>query len=383
MNKKAIYNFIKKINSAKNKKDLAAIVNESFIELTGACACWFGLINWNSNQLELRKIMTTEEFDNDEKLICDVKKIRQTIYDCFNNFEIEDIKDYMVMLSQNNKILLPLKFKKSIPGYIGMISKDSKFNKKHIKTVMILMEYINAKLEILLLNEEKKQYIKERTEFLATVSHELKTPLNSIIGFSELLAQKFIKNENLKYLTNILQNASYLMDLINYILEYAKTEHAPLKITLEKFRPKQIINDIIWSFDEKRKEKNVKILYTLSDITINADLIRFKQLTYNLISNAIKFSKPGGTISIVTYKNDNKEFIFEIKDNGDGISKKDTAKIFNFFTQANRSQLKRQQGSGIGLALCRKILQAHGGEIYVKSRLHHGSTFWFTIPQKH
>ena len=97
-------------------------------------------------------------------------------------------------------------------------------------------------------------------------------------------------------------------------------------------------------------------------------MIRFKQLVYNLISNAVKFSKENSTISIVTFVNNKKEFTFEIKDRGDGISKKDQAKIFNFFTQVNRSQLKRQQGSGVGLALCRKIVRSHGGEIFVKSK---------------
>ena len=131
-----------------------------------------------------------------------------------------------------------------------------------------------------------------------------------------------------------------------------------------------------------RKEKNLTFNYTLSDVTITADPLRFKQLVYNLISNAIKFSKENGVISIVSYINTNKEFIFEIKDSGDGISKKDLCKIFTFFTQVNRSQLKRQQGSGVGLAVCKKIAKAHGGDIFVKSRLHYGSTFWFVIPQE-
>ena len=131
-----------------------------------------------------------------------------------------------------------------------------------------------------------------------------------------------------------------------------------------------------------RKEKNITFNYTLSDITINADPLRFKQLIYNLISNAIKFSKENSSISIVSYIDSNKDFIFEIKDTGDGICKKDLGKIFTFFTQVNRSQLKRQQGSGVGLAVCKKIVNAHNGEINVKSRLHYGSTFWFSIPQK-
>ena len=83
----------------------------------------------------------------------------------------------------------------------------------------------------------------------------------------------------------------------------------------------------------------------------------------------------------VSYLDDNNDFVFEIKDTGDGIRKKDYDTIFSFFSQVNRSILKRQQGSGIGLALCKKIVEAHGGEIGFKSRLNSGSTFWFTIPQ--
>ena len=117
------------------------------------------------------------------------------------------------------------------------------------------------------------------------------------------------------------------------------------------------------------------------DVEIYADLRRFKQLIYNLISNAVKFNKLNGKITIVSYMNDANEFVFEIKDTGDGIRKKDYDTIFSFFSQVNRSVLKRQQGSGIGLALCKKIVEAHGGVIGFKSRLNCGSTFWFTIPQ--
>ena len=107
----------------------------------------------------------------------------------------------------------------------------------------------------------------------------------------------------------------------------------------------------------------------------------FLQIVNNLISNALKFNKINGKITIVTYLNEKREFVFEIKDTGDGISKKDCSKIFNFFTQVNRNQLKRQQGSGVGLALCKTIAQAHGGDLNFKSRLSYGSTFWFSIPQ--
>ncbi|HIT92317.1 MAG TPA: HAMP domain-containing histidine kinase [Candidatus Stercorousia faecigallinarum] len=382
MNKKAINKFVKKINTAKTNKELADIINQGFMDITGAQACWTGLINWETNQIEVRKIKSSSDFQKNKKLSSDVKEIRQTAYDYYKNFEIEDLNEYFELTSKKNIILLPLIYRNNSLGYIGMISEDDNFNKKNIETVNIILEYISSRLEIISLYEERKRSGRERIEFLASISHEFKTPLNSIMGFSDLLAENFQGTENEKYLNNISKSSAYLMKLIQNVLDYTKDEYGVMELKPEKFRAKEIIDDIIWSFEEIRKEKNITFNYILSDVIIKADLIRFKQLVYNLISNAVKFSKENSTISIVTFVNNKKEFTFEIKDRGDGISKKDQAKIFNFFTQVNRSQLKRQQGSGVGLALCRKIVRSHGGEIFVKSKLHYGSKFCFTIPQK-
>lgn len=382
MNKKAIYNFVTKINAVKNLKDMADTINTEFIQLTGAYASWVSLINWNNNQVEVRKILTTERFKQDENLEKEVKNIKQTIYDFYKNFGLEEIYEHLSYMSNTNKILKPIIYRNNILGYIGLISNDKNFNKNNLSAVELIIEYISARLEIITLYDEKRRNARERTEFLASVSHEFKTPLNAIIGFCDLLSENINNDENIKYLNNISNNSVYLMSLIKNILEYARSDSQPLTIKKERIRTKQLINEILQNFDEMRKEKNITFNYTLSDIIVNADLIRFKQLIYNLISNAIKFSKENSSVSIVTYVNRKKEFVFEIRDKGDGISKKDITKIFNFFTQVNRSELKRQQGSGVGLALCRKILQAHGGEIYVKSKLHQGSTFWFTLPLK-
>ena len=145
-------------------------------------------------------------------------------------------------------------------------------------------------------------------------------------------------------------------------------------------RTKELIEDIITGFDDVVKQKNIHISYTITDMEISADEKRLKQVIYNLISNAIKFNKPNGTITIVTYIDEMQNFNFEIKDSGEGIRKNDYDRIFNFFNQINRNQLKRQQGSGIGLALSKMIVEAHNGKIGFHSRLRSGSTFWFKIP---
>lgn len=378
MNKRAICNFSKKINKSRNFKELAEIINEYFVENYNISACWTSILDISTNQIEARKLKFSQNCP--QTIVNEVKTIRQTTKDLFENFEIEDILEYIQLISADNKIICPIIYKNSMSGYFGIISEDAFFNKKNIENINIISEFVNAKFEILFLTEERKKNLKERTEFLASVAHEFKTPLNAIIGFSDILTEKTQNKTDIRFLNNISQSSLYLMELLQSILDYSKSEYKPFDLKVEKFRPKIVIENILESFEEIRKEKNLTFNYTLSDITIKGDIIRLKQVIYNLISNAVKFSSENSIISIVTYINSRNEFVFEIQDKGDGISKKDMGKIFNFFTQVNRGQVKRQHGSGIGLAVCRKILHAHAGEIYVKSKLHSGSTFWFSIP---
>lgn len=222
MNKKAIYKFLKKINSAKSNKALAEIINQGFIDITGALACWTGLINWGTNQIEVKKIKETEKLKANKNLVSEVKKIRQIAFDYYKDFEMEDLNEYLELTSKKNIILKPLIYRNNSLGYIGMISDDENFNKKNIEIVNILLEYIYSRLEIISLYEERKRSGRERIEFLASIAHEFKTPLNSIMGFSDLLAEKFQKTDNEKYLNNISKSSAYLMRLIQNILDYTK-----------------------------------------------------------------------------------------------------------------------------------------------------------------
>ena len=191
MNKKAIYKILKKINTAKNNKELANITNQVFLDITGAQACWTVLINWDTNLIEVRKIKSLAGFSNNKQLSEDVKKIRQIAYDYYKNFEIEDLNEYLSLTSKNNIILKPLIYRNNSLGYVGMISDTENFNEQNIETVNIFLEYIASRLEILSLYEERRRNDQERIEFLASISHEFKTPLNSIMGFSDLLAEHF------------------------------------------------------------------------------------------------------------------------------------------------------------------------------------------------
>lgn len=378
MDKTAVQKFLKKINRTKSYSELASTIADGFINITDAAACWSGILDAATNQITSRKSKSAEKFNSE--IHTEIKNIKQTVLDLYDNFVIEDIYDYFAMISHGNKIILPITYKNNFAGYIGIINNNQDFHNKNSDIADILLESINARYEIISLIEEKKRILQERTEFLAGISHEFKTPLNSIIGFADILTERTQNQQDAKYLENISQSSMYLMELIQNILDYSHSEYKPLELKLERIRPKQIIENTLINFEEIRKEKNITFNYTLGDIIINADAAKLKQVIYNLISNAIKFSKENSTISIVTYVNEKQEFIFEIQDKGDGINKKDISKIFNFFTQVNKQQMNSQHGQGIGLALCKKILHAHRGDIFVKSKPRHGSTFWFSIP---
>lgn len=243
----------------------------------------------------------------------------------------------------------------------------------------INLAYEKLALEVEELRAENSLLKKEQAEIwdtvkimLAKISHEFKTPLNSILGFSELMTYRTKDEKLLSYSDNISSSSNHLLSLVQNIIDVTCTKYKPLEISYSLFQSGDTIEEVIQSFDTNN------IRYTLINITLCADYMRFKQLVYNLISNALKYSnnKP---VDIITYVEDD-FFGFDITDYGDGISPEDNEKIFEFFTQVSDDKNKRNLGSGIGLALCKIIAEAHGGEICVCSERNKGATFTFKIP---
>ena len=379
---KFLSKFLKKLNTIDTVKELCAETVQGVLKFTKAQAGWIYLPNQELNSVSVKKIYYTPDINKKT----DVKKSVETIFtlgeDLFsNNYEMEDTLDYFKNLSKERTIIIPIIVRGFLLGYFALIGKRIEFNYNFGEMLQIITDFLSARLEIMLLRVDLENHDKQKIQFLASISHEYKTPLNSIIGFSDILIDRLDDTDEFKYIDNISKSAKFLLSLIQDILDMSRAEISKLELHKETFRTKEIIEDISYSFDEIVKSKNLHFSYTVVDVEINADLRRFKQLIYNLISNAVKFNKLNGKITIVSYLDENNDFVFEIKDTGDGIRKKDYDTIFSFFSQVNRSVLKRQQGSGIGLALCKKIVEAHGGEIGFKSRLNSGSTFWFIIPQ--
>lgn len=369
--------FLKKLNTITNLQNLAKEFATEIVENLAAQYC---SVYINTQEIERTAIFKSHHV---KPLKIDIKNKAHEIYtigtDLFNNsYETIEIIDLLEKLTNDKTIIYPIITGENLIGFTTIIFKESAKNYKNI--IDITVEYLNSRIEVLSLKSALEETNTQKIHFLASISHEYKTPLNSIIGFSDILKPKIFGTPEYKYIDNISKSSRFLLSLIQDILDVSRAEFKTLELSYSRIRPKSIIENIILSFEETLKKKNIKMFYTLMDIEITADLRRFQQLIYNLISNAIKFNKVNGTITIVTYIDEKQNFVFEIKDTGDGIRKKDYNLIFNFFSQVNRDLLKRQQGSGIGLALCKMIINAHKGSIGFKSKLKSGSTFWFKLP---
>ncbi|MCM1009349.1 MAG: HAMP domain-containing histidine kinase [Fusobacterium sp.] len=363
LKEKDLYDFLKNLNMKTGLKDALACMTD-FLR-SDAEAAWVLLINPKTNKPLLRV---------GSKNHARVAQINKLVLDYFGNgFEQDDIIEFIYSISGGDTVIEPVFFAGNLQGILGVIGQDKDF-------VRLVLECASQKLENFSLKEENERTFKERMEFLASISHEFKTPLNSIIGFSDIMQAKNSDPALAKYIKNISNSSKFLLGLILDVLDLSRSQTKEMELQYERFSPKSVILETLGTLENQIKEKNIEVRYTLMEMYIDADLRRFRQLVLNLISNAVKFNKINGKITIVTYMNEKREFVFEIKDTGDGISKKDCGKIFKFFSQVNQDQLKRQQGSGVGLFLCKTIVDAHKGKIDFKSRLNYGSTFWFTIP---
>lgn len=381
-NEKNISTFLKKLNTISSIKELSQFVSAEMLKLTGAGASCFCLMSNITNKIYVKQFAFSPSQKNNSQTIQWIEKVARVGVDLLTNkYDNDDIITYFNSMTKPRLLVEPIFCKNIILGFVAVVNRHKKFNENKLTIFDILMESINSRVELLYLRDELDRTNREKIQFLASISHEYKTPLNSIIGFSDMLKAELVGSSNFKYVDNISKSSKFLLSLIQDILDMARSEYKPMELKYETFQPMEVIKDIIYSFDEVIKERKVDFSYTLMDVELTADLKRFKQLIYNLMSNALKFNKPGGKITIVAYTDEKQNYVFEIKDSGDGIRKKDYEKIFNFFSQVNRDKLKRQQGSGVGLALCKAIATAHHGDIGFKSRLNAGSTFWFSLPQ--
>ena len=224
---------------------------------------------------------------------------------------------------------------------------------------------------------------RHKSEFLANMSHELRTPLNAIIGFSDVLLEGMFGETNEKqteYLQDILGSGKHLLSLINDILDLSKVEAGRMELDLSEFDLPQALDDALTLVRERATRRGIALHKAVDERLgrVRADERKVKQVLLNLLSNALKFTPEGGRIEVCAAWQD-KSAEISVSDTGVGIAPEDQEAVFEEFRQVGTA-VKKVEGTGLGLALCRKFVELHGGRIWVRSQVGQGSTFAFTLP---
>jgi PAS domain S-box-containing protein len=309
---------------------------------------------------------------------------------CIRDGEIESVgKDVLVVEINSSGIyeITPATEKKSCIGTVGVI-RDITERKEAEKSVY------EAMLEAESANRSK-------SEFFANISHEFRTPLNAIIGFSDMMLKGMVgelSEKQLDYLKDIYDSGKHLLTLIENIIDLSKIEIGKIKLEYRTVYIKRLIERSLVFFKEKIKKHGFRFsLEVDDDIGIfEVDERRIKQVIYNLLNNAVKFTPDGGSISIIANKvycgarNGNVEegmaekgcVEISIVDSGPGIKSEDIPKMFTPFQRLAPVYNRRYRGAGMGLTICKRIVEAHGGEIWVESEYGKGSRFIFRVPIK-
>ncbi|MCK4701686.1 MAG: hypothetical protein KAT38_15175, partial [Bacteroidales bacterium] len=228
-----------------------------------------------------------------------------------------------------------------------------------------------------------------KTAFLNNLSHEVRTPMNAIVGFSELLTKEALSfEERNKYLSAIGISTRTLLVLINDIVDIAKIETGELNVNKQKFELNSLLNELNTQYVSELKtlkKKRIELKVTkgiTQDLFINTDQLRLKQILTNLIGNAIKFTSKGYVEYGYSINEEINELYFFVKDTGIGINEINLKIIFERFRQVDVSSTRKHGGSGLGLAISKELVKLLGGEIGVESVPGKGTMFWFTLPME-
>jgi signal transduction histidine kinase len=266
--------------------------------------------------------------------------------------------------------------------------------------------------------EEAEASNRTKSDFLANMSHELRTPLNHIIGFTEIVVDKRcgeLSENQEEYLNDVLKSSRHLLSLINDILDLSKVEAGKFELETTEVDSRLFLDNCLIMFKEKAMQHGIELSSDIDHIpeTITVDERKMKQIVYNLLANAMKFTPDGGRVSLSAQmvdcivrpglrsgdpagldiisggngKGNSKEgkqrkcLQLSVADNGIGIDPKDQGRIFNPFEQADGSSCRKYQGTGLGLPLTKKLVELHGGKVWVESEgTGKGATFSFIIP---
>ncbi len=339
-----------------------------------ACANLFG---YDNKEEYLTNFMTTvPEFQPDGSPSAPI--IQQGLIDgfetgyghadftCINPFTQEDVPVEVSIrrVSYNNKA--------NIISYI----RDLREHKAMLAEIHETEEHLRAAKKL------AEKHAQTKSEFLANMSHEIRTPMNGILGLLHLLEHTELKNNQLYYVQKSLFSANNLMRIINDILDFSKIEAGKLEMEIAPFSLRELCTEIYDLYEPLSTKKGIKFFIekgTHPFTVILGDALRLKQILFNLVSNAIKFTSEGTvTLSIeeATQKGEELHCLFAVQDTGIGLSEEQVDKLFSAFTQADSSVTRKFGGTGLGLVISRSIAKMMHGDIWVTSELGKGSTFY-------
>jgi signal transduction histidine kinase len=234
---------------------------------------------------------------------------------------------------------------------------------------------------------EKSRQIAEasqhKSQFLANMSHELRTPLNAILGYTELILDSIYGEMPRKardVLDRVQRNGQHLLGLVNDVLDLSKIEAGQLTLSLSDYSMKNVVHGVFSAVEPLAAEKKIAFKVEVpKDLPVgHADERRITQVLLNLVGNAIKFTDQGEVVISASVAEG--AFNLSVRDTGPGISEADQARLFREFQQVDSSITRKKGGTGLGLAISKRIVEMHGGKIWVESRVGQGSTFSFTLP---
>ncbi|PIF31688.1 signal transduction histidine kinase [Flavobacterium sp. 9] len=252
-------------------------------------------------------------------------------------------------------------------------------------SILIVSDYSKSQLykkQLEIANFKTKNLLKSREQLISTVSHDLKTPLSTIVGYSELLGNSDVNTKQSYFIKNIKNSSEYITQLVQDLLDFSQIEAGKISIEKVPFLLPEIIDEVAKSIQTVYKQKNIDLIINVDEklnSRIVGDPFRLKQILSNIIGNAYKFTEEG-FIKISAYISDENFFTITIEDTGIGIEKSNQKLVFEEFAQANEGIEKKYGGTGLGLSICQKIISILGGNLQLESTFGKGSTFEIQLP---
>ena len=298
-------------------------------------------------------------------------------------------------LGSSSYMFVPLESKGRVIGSLNVASRpEAEYTERELQTAEEIADHLAVVLEHAMLFEESKEaeetlrrlnkqlenVNQHKSEFLANMSHELRTPLNAVLGSSELLGEGLFGELNEKqkeYIQDIHESGNHLLSLINDVLDLSKVDAGKLDLQLSHFDLRSLVESSSAIVRERaaRKSQEFIVVPPLEDVILEADERKVKQIVYNLLSNAVKFTEENGRVTFSAHR-EKHEVIFAVEDTGPGVAEELRERIFEEFFQISGNQ----EGTGLGLALSKRLVELHGGRIWLESQVGCGSRFFFSIP---